>query len=68
MFRIARSPNAQFNEDEAAMLLGISVQELRVLVGNQIMQQDTSSEVEGSSLMFSRSDLVVLRVLSSKVA
>ncbi len=68
MFRIARNPGAQFNEDEAAMLLGISVQDLRVLVGNQIMQQDTSSEVEGSSLMFSRSDLVVLRVLSSKVA
>jgi hypothetical protein len=67
MFRIARNPNAQFNEDEAAMLLGVSVQELRALVGNQIMNEEERSDLE-SPMMFSRADLVVLRVLSSKVA
>ncbi len=67
MFRIARNPNAQFNEEEAAMLLGLSVQDLRALVGTQIMSEDERGDLE-SPMMFSRSDLVVLRVLSSKVA
>lgn len=68
MFRIARNPNAQFSEDEAAMLLGVSVDQLRTLVQHQILQGDGAGDPESSRLTFSRSDLVVLRVLSSQVA
>ena len=68
MFRIARNPNAQFSEDEAAMLLGISIDQLRSIVDDRILKGDGQCDPETSALMFSRSDLVVLRVLASQVA
>ena len=67
MFRIARSPNAQFSEDEAAMLVGVSVEKLRTLVEHQILKGEGQTDPE-APITFSRSDLVVLRVLASQVA
>jgi len=67
MFRIARGPNAQFNEDEAAMLIGVSVEQLRTLVDHQILKGEGHADFD-TPLTFSRSDLVILRVLASQAA
>jgi hypothetical protein len=58
---------ALFSEVEAAMLLGVSIERLRSLVQDRILDGDLGNEdPDHQAMTFSRSDLVVLRVLASQ--
>jgi DNA-binding transcriptional MerR regulator len=65
-FRVVTSPNkpskSQYTEAEAAQHLGISVEQLRVLVQRHIVTPEDEPGAMVSS--FQPSDLVLLRVLA----
>jgi hypothetical protein len=58
----AKEPKVQYSENDAAQILGISVQELRTLVKNHISKEDELGN--GAVSVFQPADLVVLRILS----
>ena len=56
------SPRTLFSEDEAATMLGVSVNELRSMVRAHIVRDD---EVLADSIAaFQSSDLLILKILS----
>jgi hypothetical protein len=60
----ARAAKVQYSETEAAQLLGISVEELRTLVKEHIVNEDEPGN--GAVTVFQSSDLLVLRILAGK--
>ena len=58
--------NAHYTEEQAAELLGVSVERIRSLISSHILNVEFTHPEDGSSVTFSRSDLVVLRVLASQ--
>lgn len=55
---------ADFNFDEAASLLGMSVEELQVLVIERLGEEDTSAK-KVARMRFRPADLVLLNVMQS---
>ena len=56
------SPRTLFSEDEAATMLGVSVDQLRSMVRDHIVRDD---EVLADSIAaFQSSDLLILKILS----
>ena len=56
------TPSTQYSEDEAAFLLGVSIDQLRSLVRDHIVKDDVTpaaTPIQG----FHRSDLALLRIL-----
>lgn len=67
---LTSSQKGQYNEFEAAQMLGVSVQQLRTLVTRHIVAE-TSVGTEAPDLAaatYNRSDLVVLRVLATQLS
>ena len=62
MNQISRSSQTQFSEPEAARMLGVSIDQLRSLVRDLIVQDDGS---EGAMMTtYQQTDLVLLRILA----
>lgn len=59
---VTKSSRIRYSEDEAARKLGISVEQLRVLIKNHISHDDEVPE----NATFQPSDLIVLQVLATK--
>ena len=60
--QISRSSQTQFSEPEAARMLGVSIDQLRSLVRDLIVQDDGS---EGAMMTtYQQTDLVLLRILA----
>ena len=60
---VSKQPRLQYSEIEAADMLGLTVDQLRTLVKNHIVKDDS----EGAPITissFQPSDLVVLRILA----
>jgi DNA-binding transcriptional MerR regulator len=58
----AKEPKVQYSETDAAQILGVSVDQLRILVKNHIVKEE---EVGcGTVSIFQPADLLVLRILS----
>ena len=60
---VSKQPRVQYSEIEAADLLGLTVDQLRMLVKNHIVK-DESEGAPFSISSFQPSDLVVLRILA----
>jgi hypothetical protein len=61
-----RIQSGHFTEADAAIALGMSVGELRELVTSRLLGGDDWGAAEEKQITFSRSDLVVLKVLASQ--
>jgi hypothetical protein len=60
--QISKSAQIQFSEPEAARMLGVSIDQLRSLVQDFIVQDDGS---EGATMTtYQQTDLVLLRILA----
>ncbi|HYI95478.1 MAG TPA: hypothetical protein VEX68_18195 [Bryobacteraceae bacterium] len=60
---MTKAQKIQYSEDEAANLLGVSVDQLRSLVRDHIVK-DASAPVDTPVSIYHPSDLVVLRLLT----
>ena len=60
--RMTQAPGIQYSEDEAASLLGVSIDQLRCLVREHIIKDEAASTATPIPSLH-RSDLVVLRIL-----
>lgn len=58
----AKEPKVQYSETDAAHILGVSVDQLRSLVKNHIVNEEGA--VDSSVSVFQPADLLVLRILS----
>jgi DNA-binding transcriptional MerR regulator len=58
----AKEPKVQYSESDAAQILGVSIDQLRVLVKNHIVKEEEVGN--GSVSIFQPADLLVLRILS----
>ncbi|MBK9167122.1 MAG: hypothetical protein IPM24_06605 [Bryobacterales bacterium] len=56
----------EYNEDEAAGMLGLSVEELRVLVREQFAQDETEADIPVPT--FRHIDLLMLKMLAQREA
>lgn len=63
--RFTRTAKSQYSEAEAAEELGISVQQLRIVIRSNVVDQDEDlNNVPVTS--FQPSDLVILRLMTGK--
>lgn len=62
---IRTSGKSQYTEDEAAHELGVSVDRLRCIIRERIMQSDDDVR-QPSDVTFHPSDLLLLRLLASE--
>jgi DNA-binding transcriptional MerR regulator len=58
----AKEPKVQYSETDAAQILGVSVDQLRILVKNHIVKEEEIGN--GTVSIFQPADLLVLRILS----
>jgi DNA-binding transcriptional MerR regulator len=58
----AKEPKVQYSESDAAQILGVSIDQLRVLVKTHIVKEEEVGN--GSVSIFQPADLLVLRILS----
>jgi DNA-binding transcriptional MerR regulator len=58
----AKEPKVQYSESDAAQILGVSVDQLRILVKNHIVKEEEVGN--GTVSIFQPADLLVLRILS----
>jgi DNA-binding transcriptional MerR regulator len=58
----AKEPKVQYSESDAAQILGVSIDQLRILVKNHIVKEEEVGN--GSVSIFQPADLLVLRILS----
>jgi DNA-binding transcriptional MerR regulator len=58
----AKEPKVQYSESDAAQILGVSIDQLRILVKNHIVKEEEFGN--GSVSIFQPADLLVLRILS----
>ena len=61
---MTKAPRIQYSENEAARILGLSVDELRALVRDHILNDPDSDALD----TYEPTDLVLLRVLAGKRA